>query len=122
MKIGTKRVYEPAAAGDGKRFLVERLWPRGIKKEELPLAGWLKEAAPSAELRRWFGHDPRRWEGFQERYRTELEANPGAWEPLLEEAIHGTVTLLYSAHDKEHNSALVLQLFLQEHAASLHRR
>lgn len=118
MKIGTKRVYEPAAAGDGKRFLVERLWPRGIKKEELPLAGWHKDVAPSVELRKWFSHDPSRWEKFQERYRAELEANPEAWEPLLAEALHGTITLLYSSRDKEHNSALVLQVFLQEHAAS----
>lgn len=120
VKIGTKRVYDPAAGGDGKRFLVERLWPRGIKKEELPLAGWLKDAAPSTELRQWFHHEPERWEEFQERYRAELKARPEAWQPLLDEAIRGTITLLYSSHDKGHNSALVLQAFLQEHAASPH--
>jgi uncharacterized protein YeaO (DUF488 family) len=118
VKIGTKRVNEPAGPGDGLRFLVERLWPRGVRKDALPLAGWVKEAAPSTDLRKWFHHDPERWEEFQDRYRAELKTRPEAWKPLLNAAREGTITLLYSTHDREHNSALVLQVFLQEHAAS----
>lgn len=109
-----KRVYEPAEAGDGVRFLVERLWPRGMKKEKLKMKAWLKEVAPSRSLRSWYGHDPAKWEEFQERYRAELEADPEAWAPILEEARHGDVTLLYSARDTEHNSARLLKEFLEE--------
>jgi uncharacterized protein YeaO (DUF488 family) len=109
-----KRVYEDAQRSDGVRFLVERLWPRGIKKEELKMNAWLKAVAPSPGLRRWFGHDPARWQEFQRRYRAELEANPEAWEPILEAARQGEVTLLYSARDTEHNSALLLKSFLEE--------
>ena len=110
-----KRVYEDAATGDGVRFLVERLWPRGMKKEELKMKAWLKDAAPSQALRRWYGHDVAKWEEFQQRYRAELESNPDAWNPILEAAREGNVTLLYSARDTEHNSALVLKEFLEEH-------
>jgi uncharacterized protein YeaO (DUF488 family) len=109
-----KRVYEKAEAGDGVRFLVERLWPRGIKKETLKMKAWLKDAAPSPDLRKWYGHDVARWEEFRQRYRTELENNPEAWMPILEAAREGNVTLLYSARDTEHNSARVLKEFLQE--------
>lgn len=109
-----KRVYEAAQASDGVRFLVERLWPRGIKKEKLKMKAWLKDVAPSPALRKWFGHDPAKWEEFQKRYRNELEANPDAWQPLLEAARDGNVTLLYSARDPEHNSALLLKSFLEE--------
>lgn len=109
-----KRAYEDAQRGDGIRFLVDRLWPRGIKKEELQMNAWLKDVAPSPELRRWFGHDPARWQEFQQRYRAELETNPEAWEPILEAARQGEVTLLYSARDTEHNSALLLKSFLEE--------
>ena len=105
-----KRVYEPAEAGDGVRFLVERLWPRGMKKEKLKMKAWLKEVAPSPGLRSWYGHDPAKWEEFQQRYRTELEA----WAPILEYARRGDVTLLYSARDTEHNSARLLKEFLEE--------
>ncbi len=114
--IVIKRVYEEKHASDGSRFLVERLWPRGMKKENLEMTAWLKDVAPSTELRRWFGHEPAKWEEFQQRYRAELEENKTAWEPLLEAAGKGDITLLYSAHDTEHNAALVLQSFLQEHA------
>ncbi|MBU6410758.1 MAG: DUF488 domain-containing protein [Verrucomicrobia bacterium] len=110
--IQTKRVYEPAAKTDGQRFLVERLWPRGIKKESLSLTGWCKEVAPSHELRKWFNHDPDKWNEFQRRYRTELESRPEAWQPLLEAAKAGNLTLLFSAHDPEHNNAVVLNNFL----------
>jgi uncharacterized protein YeaO (DUF488 family) len=108
-------VYETAEGKDGTRFLVERLWPRGIKKEDLKMEAWLKEVAPSPELRRWFAHDPKKWAEFQRRYRAELKAHPEAWEPLLKAAKRGSVTLLYSARDTEHNSALLLKDFLEEH-------
>lgn len=113
--IHTKRVYEAAAKEDGARFLVERLWPRGIKKEALHLEAWIKDAAPSQSLRQWFNHDPAKWEEFERRYRAELEADPRHWQPLGEAAQRGPITLLYSAHDTEHNSALVLQAYLEGH-------
>lgn len=109
-----KRVYEPAETSDGRRFLVERLWPRGIKKEDLKMEAWLKEVAPSPALRTWYAHEVRKWAEFQDRYRAELEANPEAWRPILEAAKRGKVTLLYSARDTEHNSALLLKLFLEQ--------
>ena len=113
--LKTKRVYEPAETSDGTRFLVDRLWPRGIKKEKLKMEAWLKDVAPSPNLRKWFAHDPARWQEFQGRYRAELKANPDAWKPLLEAVKQGDVTLLYSARDTEHNSALLLKAFLEEH-------
>jgi uncharacterized protein YeaO (DUF488 family) len=109
-----KRVYENPTAADGLRFLVERLWPRGIRKEELPMKAWLKEVAPSQALRRWYGHDVAKWKEFRQRYRAELKGNPQAWAPILHAAREGNVTLLYSARDTEHNSALVLKEFLEE--------
>ena len=112
--IQLKRVYDSPDSKDGKRFLVERLWPRGIKKENLPLDGWLKDVAPSSDLRKWFGHDPDKWEDFQNRYIAELEKTPSNWKLLLEASLHGTVTLIYSSHDQEHNNALVLKNFLDE--------
>ena len=111
--IKVKRAYEPAQPADGRRYLVDRLWPRGIKKENLPLDGWLKDVAPSDELRRWFGHDPLRWEEFQQRYFAELDANPAAGRLLEEVAQPGDVTLVYSAHDPQHNQAVALQSYLQ---------
>ncbi|HLI48411.1 MAG TPA: DUF488 domain-containing protein [Chthonomonas sp.] len=113
--IKVKRVYEPEEPDDGKRYLVERLWPRGIKREELHLSGWLKDLAPSTELRQWFGHDPSKWQQFQQRYRAELEqADAIALKELIAAAKEGNVTLLYSARDTEHNNALVLKSFLDE--------
>ena len=112
--LKTKRVYESAKKADGVRFLVDRLWPRGIKKEELKMKAWLKDVAPSPELRKWFGHDPDKWREFQKRYRAELKSNPEAWKPILEAAKDGNVTLLYSARDTEHNSALLLKEFLEK--------
>ena len=114
--IRLKRVYDPSSRADGTRILVERLWPRGMKKAELALDGWNKAVAPSAELRRWFGHRVDRWEEFRRRYRAELRANPGAWERILELGRRGTVTLLYSAHDTLHNGAVVLRDYLSERA------
>ena len=114
--IQIKRVYEPQAAADGKRFLVERLWPRGMKKDDLALNGWLKQVAPSDGLRRWFAHDPAKWPEFQRRYQAELDATPEVWQPLLRAARRGRVTLLYSARDTEHNNALALRAYLDEKA------
>jgi uncharacterized protein YeaO (DUF488 family) len=110
--IKTKRVYEDLAKKDGTRFLVDRLWPRGIKKENLKMKAWLKDVAPSPELRKWFAHDPEKWTEFKKRYRAELKSNTQAWKPILEAAKHGDVTLLYSARDTEHNSAILLKEFL----------
>lgn len=113
--LKVKRVYEAVERSDGTRFLVERLWPRGMKKEDLKMDAWLKDVAPSDNLRRWFGHDPPRWIEFQKRYQAELAGNPNAWKPILEAAKQGDVTLLYSARDIEHNNALVLKSFLEKH-------
>jgi uncharacterized protein YeaO (DUF488 family) len=112
--IKTKRVYESPEPNDGTRFLVDRLWPRGIRKEALEMEAWLKDVAPSPSLRKWFGHDPDKWGEFQKRYRAELKSNPEAWHPILEAAKGGNVTLLYSARDTEHNSAVLLKSFLEE--------
>ncbi|MER3398272.1 MAG: DUF488 domain-containing protein [Chloroflexota bacterium] len=111
--IRLKRIYEPPEPLDGRRFLVERLWPRGLKKDELKLDGWLKEAAPSDGLRRWFGHDPARWEEFKARYFAELDSRPEALKPLLEAARAGDITLLFSARDLEHNNAVALKEYLE---------
>ncbi len=110
--IRIKRVYEPRQRGDGRRFLVERLWPRGVKKEALEAVVWRKDVAPSAALRTWYGHRVERWPEFQRRYRKELGANRREWEPILAAGRRGAVTLLYSARDVEHNSAVVLRNFL----------
>ena len=110
--ICLKRAYEPADPQDGQRFLVERLWPRGVKKTALHLDAWLKDVAPSPDLRKWYEHRVERWPEFQKRYLAELRANPDGWKPILEAARRGKVTLLYAARDTEHNSALLLQKFL----------
>ncbi len=109
MKLHLKRAYEAAAPEDGERYLVDRLWPRGVRKEALPLTAWLKEVAPSDALRRWFGHDPERWAEFRHRYREELKAQPEALRLLREALKRGSVTLVYSARDEEHNQAVVLR-------------
>ncbi len=110
--IRLKRAYETPGDEDGARFLVERLWPRGVKKTALPIEAWLKDAAPSTELRKWFSHDPARWAEFRSRYFAEMEERPAGWAPLLEAARRGTVTLIYSSHDGEHNNAAALRDFL----------
>ncbi len=114
MKIYLKRAYEPAEESDGFRILVDRLWPRGISKAEGAFGLWLKEIAPSSDLRKWFGHDPARWHEFKERYFKELEANPEAVR-ALENAIDGkeAATFVYGARDREHNDALALLEYLQ---------
>lgn len=110
--IQIKRAYEPAQSSDGARFLVDRLWPRGVKKEALGIQAWLKDAAPGTGLRKWYHHQPALWDEFCRRYFKELEANPGSWEPLLEAARNGKVTLLYSARDAEKNNAAALKEFV----------
>ena len=111
--VQLKRVYEQPAAADGVRFLVERLWPRGLRKSEVVMDAWEKEAGPSDALRKWFAHDPAKWEAFQRRYFTELEERPDAWKPILDAAKAGSVTLLYTSHDTEHNNAVALKRFLE---------
>lgn len=115
--IRIKRTYDLPARGDGRRILVERLWPRGMKKEALAADAWMKEVAPSTELRKWFDHREERWEEFRRRYRDELNANPDAWEPILDASRRRTVTLLYSAHDVVHNGAVVLRDYLVKRQA-----
>ena len=112
--IQIKRVYDPSAKGDGARFLVERLWPRGMKKDALHMNAWCKNLAPSDDLRRWFSHDPAKWKEFQRRYQAELADNSAACQTLLDAAKQGNITLLYSAHDTEHNNALALKSYLEE--------
>jgi uncharacterized protein YeaO (DUF488 family) len=113
--IQLKRAYDGAAAGDGRRILVERLWPRGVKKTDLPLDAWMKEVAPSTELRQWFSHDPAKWAEFQKRYVAELRAHAAALQPLLAAAAApGKLTLIYSSHDEEHNNAVVLKRYLED--------
>lgn len=112
MTIRLKRAYEPAEPGDGKRFLVERLWPRGIRKPDLPLEAWLKDVAPSPGLRTWFAHDPAKWPEFTRRYTAELRANEAALAPLRAAARKGTVTLVFAARDTERNSAALLREYL----------
>jgi uncharacterized protein YeaO (DUF488 family) len=123
--IKLKRVYEPASPDDGVRILVERLWPRGIKKIALKLDTWLKDVAPSDGLRRWFGHEPKKWNDFRNRYFAELEANYQTWESVAKAARRRRVTLIYSSHDTEHNNAVALKDYLQDkmrRGASGHKR
>ena len=112
--IKVKRVYDSPGTDDGTRFLVERLWPRGMRKESLHMEGWLKDVAPGDALRRWFGHDPAKWIEFQNRYFAELDGEPEAVQPLVEAASRRHVTLLYSAHDTEHNNAVALMEYLSK--------
>jgi len=112
--IKLKRVYEPESPDDGARFLVERLWPRGVKKSALHFDDWLKDAGPSTGLRQWFGHDPAKWDEFRRKYFAELDANPAGWEPMLAAARRGGVTLLYSSHDADHNNAVALREYLEQ--------
>ena len=113
MPIQVKRAYEPANRRDGKRFLVDRIWPRGVKKDELSIEAWLKDLGPSTELRKWFGHDPARWDAFRKRYFEELAEKDELWGPLLAAARKQTVTLVYSARDEAHNQAVALKEFLE---------
>ena len=112
--IRLKRAYDDAEDTDGRRVLVERLWPRGVTRARLRLDEWAKDVAPSAELRRWYGHVPERWTEFKRRYFAELRANPEAWKPLLTLTRRGRVTFIYAAHDTERNGAVALKAFLEK--------
>lgn len=113
MNIAIKRVYEPPAPTDGYRVLIDRLWPRGLKKDAVPLDLWAKELAPSTALRQWFGHDPALWDGFRHRYAGELDQLTAHWQPLAERAARHKLTLLYGARDEEHNNAVVMKAYLE---------
>ena len=118
--IRIKRVYDPPDKADGTRVLVDRLWPRGLRKEKAAVTFWLKEIAPSTELREWFGHDPPRWVEFGHRYRAELARNDGAVVQLVNLSKLGSMTMLYAAHDTEHNHAIVLAAYLSDHLKDRH--
>lgn len=113
-QIKLKRVYKEASKDDGYRVLVERLWPRGLKKEQVAVDLWLKEVAPSPELRTWFSHDPAKWEEFKRRYWAELEKKPEQIALLRQKSREGTVTFVYAAHDEQHNAALALKEFMEK--------
>ncbi len=112
--VKLKRAYEPPAADDGIRVLVDRLWPRGIKKTDAAIDEWMKEIAPSAGLRKWFGHDPKRWQEFQRRYKSEIRHHPDQLRQLRTLAQGGRITLVYAARDEAHNDAVVLKEMLLE--------
>lgn len=114
-EIHLSRVYDHDPHGSGQVFLVERLWPRGIRRNEVTIDGWCKDAAPSTELRKWFSHDPAKWAEFRRRYTAELDAKPEGWQPLAAAAHRGRLTLLYSSRDREHNNAVVLRDYLLAH-------
>ena len=113
MKFEIKRVYQEPARADGTRILVDRLWPRGLSKEKAQVDLWLKDIAPSTDLRKWFSHDPSKWTEFQARYRRELKSKADLVALLKEKAAKGPITLLYGAKDEVHNEAVVLQSLLQ---------
>jgi uncharacterized protein YeaO (DUF488 family) len=110
--VKLKRAYQPAAAGDGTRILIDRLWPRGVKKADAAIDQWVKDIAPSTALRKWFGHDPTRWQEFRSRYGVEIQKHPEHLYRLRALARRGLITLVYSAHDELHNDAVALRGFL----------
>jgi len=112
--VRIKRVYEPYDSKDNKRILIDRLWPRGLSKDKAHIDLWLKDIAPSAELRKWFGHDPAKWPEFQKRYRIELDANGTAVNELQKQLKDGPATLVYGAKDEKHNDAVVLKDYLEK--------
>lgn len=117
--VKLKRAYDTAARSDGHRILVDRIWPRGVARSELRLADWIKDAAPSDGLRKWFGHEPVKWPEFKRRYFQELDRHPGALAPLVEKSRAGTVTLVFAARDSEHNNAAALKEYLERHEPKL---
>lgn len=118
MKVFVKRIYEPAAKSDGFRVLVDRIWPRGLSKEDAHIDLWLRDIAPSTALRKWFNHDPARWGEFQLRYHAELREKRALLATIIEQAKTRPVTLLYSAKDEQHNQAVALRSFLLESPVS----
>ena len=119
MIVKTKRVYDAPSPDDGRRVLVDRIWPRGMRKDRLKIDAWLRDLAPSTELRQWFAHDPKRWAEFSQRFKTELQApeQQARLDELIASAPQGTLTLVYGARDAEHNQAVVLRDILEERAA-----
>ena len=113
MSIDVKRAYDPPARSDGYRVLIDRIWPRGVTKEDLKVDAWLKAVAPSTALRKWFGHDPKKWDEFGRRYARELEPHAAALEQLVERARAGHVTLVFAAKDIEHSNAVALREYLE---------
>lgn len=111
--IKVRRVYDPKKKDEGTRFLVDGLWPRGVRKESLGHQAWLRDVAPSDELRHWYGHDPEKWEEFQRRYAQELDGSEESWQPLVEAARRGDVTLLYASRERQHNNAVALRKYLE---------
>ena len=117
MAVKIKRVYEPAANTDGYRILIDRLWPRGLSKERAQVDKWLKEVAPSTELRKWFNHEPEKWEAFRKKYHAELTGSTAFAELQQDIHNHKTITLLFGARDEQHNDAVALEQFLKEQGA-----
>ena len=118
MTIDVKRAYDPSAKSDGHRILIDRIWPRGVTRNDLRIDAWLKDLAPSTELRKWFGHDPAKWDEFRKRYARELEQRPEALEELVAQARAGHVTLVFGAKDIEHNNAVALREHLERRLRS----
>lgn len=117
MDVQVRRAYDPPGPGDGYRVLVDRVWPRGVSKDKLELDEWRKEIAPSTRLRKWFGHDPERWNEFQERYFAELEEMQDSVQELMKRARRGRITLVYGARDRDHNQAVALSTYLRARAS-----
>jgi uncharacterized protein YeaO (DUF488 family) len=118
IELKVKRIYEDAARSDGCRILVDRIWPRGLTREAAKLDAWIKEMAPSAELRRWFGHEPSKWASFKRKYFRELDQQDDVLDQLLESCSGGTFTLLFAAKDSEHNNAVALKEYLEKQIES----
>jgi uncharacterized protein YeaO (DUF488 family) len=114
-----KRAYEPKASSDGQRILVDRLWPRGLSKKRVAIDAWMKELAPSAALRRWFAHDPKKWVEFQNRYKLELRSQSEPLDKIAKRALRGRVTLVYGARDEAHNDAVVLSAVIRRRMSRL---
>jgi len=118
-RVWLRRAYDPPTRNDGYRVLIDRIWPRGVSRERARLDEWVRELAPSDELRRWFGHDPQRWEEFQRRYRAELELKHDELDRLVSRVAQGRVTLVYGARDEQHNNAAVVRQVLDERRSEL---
>lgn len=114
--VKLKRAYDTAVRSDGRRILVDRIWPRGVARETLRIKDWIKDVAPSTELRKWFGHAPARWPEFKRRYFRELDRHADVLAPLVEQSSAGTVTLVFAAKDADHNNAVALKEYLERHA------
>jgi uncharacterized protein YeaO (DUF488 family) len=114
MPVGLKRAYDRAARNDGFRVLVDRVWPRGIRKDQAHVDAWMKDVAPSSDLRKWFAHDPAKWEEFKDRYFAELDRRPGSLAEVVEKARQARVTLIFGAKEKRYNNAVALKEYLEQ--------